>query len=149
MDILKFQQGTDGSSLYLQKNRCNIGELMLDVERIKRLKKSLEFRIREMLTYLENDWECRSVLLGKYFGEHYERKCGCCDNCTEQIRLPLDALQVKIKIREILNGAPNSEFQDLSSHFPGLSKDSLIQQLRNLQEEGFCRVLSNGTILLQ
>lgn len=149
MGILTFEQGSEGSFLNFLENRCRTEQLVLDAEKIKKLKKTLALRIREMLAYLENDWECRSLLLGRYFGEHHTQKCGRCDFCREQVSFPIDSLPLKKQIMEILTGASKSTLQTLTLQLPGLSEDRLIQQLRNLQEEGFCRVLSNGTIIKQ
>ena len=43
-----------------------------------------EARIHAMLSYVENDQECRLVQLLRYFGETLDHPCGTCDVCRSQ-----------------------------------------------------------------
>ena len=43
-----------------------------------------EARIHAMLSYVENDQECRIVQLLRYFGETLDHPCGTCDVCRSQ-----------------------------------------------------------------
>lgn len=144
--FIRFQDASEGGFLYFRQERSLPQGLSLEVRRIKSLKKALQIRIAEMVTYLENDAVCRSVLLAHYFGEQHAQKCNHCDNCKSSNQYAGDEIALCSRIQEKLKEYPNTELQMLSSHFPGLSEEMLIKYLRRLQDEGFCRVLPNGMI---
>lgn len=149
LGLIRFQDAEEGGFLYFRQERCRLQGLKLEVSRIKTLKRALQTRIAEMVAYLENETECRSTILARYFGEDYTQKCEQCDNCKSSSPGVENESMVYLRIQEKLQEIPNTELQILSSHFPGLSEEKLIAYLRRLQDEGFCRVLPNGTILLQ
>ncbi len=49
-------------------------------------RKRYEERIRAMVDYVSIDYNCRSRVLLRYFGEKNEHNCGQCDVCLEQKR---------------------------------------------------------------
>lgn len=149
MGLIDYQAGDSVDFLYFLHNRFQTKDLYLDVERIKRLKKAYQDRIASMLAYLSNETICRSQLLSEYFGEKEIVPCEKCDFCEENERGYFSAATVRGKIREKLLIGSENNLQNLSSHFPGLPNGALIEQLRILQDEGFCRVTPNGTIILK
>jgi len=40
--------------------------------------------MKQMVTYVKEEGECRSRIIGKYFGDSQIKPCGICDNCLKQ-----------------------------------------------------------------
>jgi ATP-dependent DNA helicase RecQ len=149
MGLVQYRAGETGSFLYYLHNRCRATDLALDVSRIKRLKRAFEERIKSVKAYLFDGQTCRNELLGRYFGEDDRERCGQCDNCRFQANAGLSAKTLRHEILKVLRNSADITLQTLSSRFPDLSDDLLVDQLRLLQDEGQCGIQSNGMIILK
>lgn len=149
MGLLQYQAGETGSFLFYLHDRCRTENLALNVPRIKRLKKALKERIEAVKTYLFDEETCRNELIGRYFGENDRKPCGQCDNCRFGSNAGLSPKAIRNEIMEVLRHSADISLQTLSSRFPNLRNDLLIEQLRLLQDEGQCRVQPNGMIILK
>ncbi|WP_455069679.1 RecQ family ATP-dependent DNA helicase [Prevotella aurantiaca] len=65
---------------YLQ-DRVDSEELVISKAVYEDRKETFENRIAAMISYLKNDYTCRSRQLLRYFGEDRSSDCGCCDIC--------------------------------------------------------------------
>lgn len=149
MGLLQYQPGETGGFLYYLHQRCRAENLNLNVPRIKRLKQAFEERIATIKAYLFAEKVCRNVLLGHYFGEEDRQACGQCDNCRFQSSGDLSPKALRDEMMRVLRNSADISLQTLSSHFPDLRNELLMEQLRLLQDEGHCRVKANGTIILK
>ena len=69
------------SVVYLHHNRLMPGNVDLKPDRYAFLRSNAEARLEAMEAYLENDTECRSRQLLRYFGQTETSDCGTCDVC--------------------------------------------------------------------
>lgn len=149
LGILQFKQNIEDGYLTFQTVRRAPSQLPLDGERIKKLKIAFEERIEQMIAYLENQSACRNRQLAYYFGESEIPDCRQCDNCKKKFFSSRDVKLFNRQLLEKLQESPANTLQNLSSHFPEIAEDLLIDQLRNLQQQGYCRILPNGNIILK
>ncbi|HET8572783.1 MAG TPA: ATP-dependent DNA helicase RecQ [Edaphocola sp.] len=149
MGLMQYLAGETGSFLYYLHDRCRVADLSLNVPRIKRLKKAFEERIESVKDYLSDGRTCRSEILGRYFGEDSRERCGQCDNCRFQANAGLSSKNLRNEILKVLRNSADITLQTLSSRFPDLRDDLLVEQLRLLQDEGRCGIQSNGMIILK
>ena len=60
-------------------------------------KKDAEERVKAVVDFVNNDEECRSVQLLRYFNEKTRKTCGRCDVCLkQQHRVPYDAIENRV-----------------------------------------------------
>ncbi len=61
-------------------------------------KKDAEERVKAVIDFVNNDEECRSVQLLRYFNEKTRKTCGRCDVCQkQQHRVPYDAIENRVR----------------------------------------------------
>lgn len=61
-------------------------------------KKDAEERVKAVIDFVNNDEECRSVQLLRYFNEKTRKTCGRCDVCLkQQHRVPYDAIENRVR----------------------------------------------------
>ena len=65
---------------YLQ-DRVDSEELVISKAVYEDRKEKFEERIAAMISYIQNDYTCRSRQLLRYFGEDRSTDCACCDVC--------------------------------------------------------------------
>ncbi len=77
----------------------------------------MEQKINAIIGYVENDNECRSVQLLRYFGEKADHDCKRCDVCVSQAGKPskTDIEQATEKLRRFLDDGRYHEFHELNS----------------------------------
>ena len=93
----------------------------LSKENYHNRKKDAEARVKAVIDFVNNDEECRSVQLLRYFNEETCRTCGQCDVCQKQgkNRVPYGTIEEKLRsvmreesqsVREVLSKC--GEFDD-------------------------------------
>ena len=66
------------------KERIDTHLLHFDPEVYQQRKEEFKERIGAMMEYVTRETGCRSAMLLKYFGEHQDKPCMCCDLCQEK-----------------------------------------------------------------
>lgn len=74
----------DTPQLTFLEYRFDAAKLPINYAGIQFLKKSDTKRLQELVSYLKNDLQCRTYLLGEYFDEYVKDDCGVCDNCLNK-----------------------------------------------------------------
>ncbi len=67
------------------RERVESGKLFFDPEVYRQRKEEFKERIGAMMEYVTRETGCRSAILLRYFGEHQQRPCMCCDLCQEKV----------------------------------------------------------------
>jgi ATP-dependent DNA helicase RecQ len=79
--IIKYIPGSRSPLLILSEERLPIADVRISPESYHIRKQLSEERIQSILDYADNETECRSVVLRRYFGEENPEDCGVCDIC--------------------------------------------------------------------
>lgn len=135
----------DPQICYLQE-RIKTEDLNIDHENYLLRKKEYIGRIQSMIDYTQST-ECRSVLIGKYFGDETIKSCGICNNCKT-----LDYQKNKSRIVEenlnqilhLLKSGP-TEVKTLSE---ALNKDEIqiLDAICFLKNEGVIWINQGGKL---
>jgi ATP-dependent DNA helicase RecQ len=83
-------------------------------------------KLRAMLKYINLKKACRQQYILQYFGETQPQKCGHCDHCLQEARVPTDTLAItdqiiavlskrKCSSRELINGLPHDPMEILEA----------------------------------
>jgi len=78
------------------------------------LKSAAAGRLEALIDYLNNDQECRSVQLLKYFGEKVEKRCGLCDVCNSINKMDVTESEfevIKGRIKDLLLEKPRHLYE--------------------------------------
>ena len=68
------------------RERIDTAMLHFDPEVYLQRKEEFKERIGAMMEYVTRETGCRSAILLKYFGEHQNKPCLCCDLCQEKVQ---------------------------------------------------------------
>ena len=79
--IIRYIPSKRAAILYLDEPRYDTADVYISPESYKIRKDMAVERYRAMFDYADNDAECRSVQLRRYFGETDPEPCGVCDVC--------------------------------------------------------------------
>ncbi|MBL7698472.1 MAG: RecQ family ATP-dependent DNA helicase [Chitinophagaceae bacterium] len=82
--IVSYAPRKEKPQVYLFHNREKAADLYIDMKRLAKRKKQFSERVGVMMKYVQAEKECRSVIIGNYFGDNNIQACGICDNCIER-----------------------------------------------------------------
>ena len=99
-------------------------------QRYTMLKQVFHERLETMLTYVEEEDECRSRYLLRYFGQEESADCSRCDICRERAKQPQD---LRARLKAFVK-APYT-LADVRAAF-GTSDSAWEEVLRELIDEG-------------
>lgn len=85
------------------KSRIDTHMLYFDPEVYRLRLEEFKERIGAMMEYVTRTTGCRSAMLLKYFGEHQDRPCMCCDLCQEKVNGGLSRGEREIILNDILD----------------------------------------------
>jgi len=133
---------------YLQE-RVRTDELNINHEHYLQRKKEYASRISNMIEYIRTD-NCRSVLIGQYFGDSAIIDCGICDNCAEKKFKKKRTIIIPELIATILTEI-KAEPKGLDYLKSLLFEDekSVMQAINYLNEEGKIKIYQDGRIGLK
>ena len=101
-----------------------------------------------MIHYTTNESNCRSQIIGLYFNDIEIKKCGKCDNCTNDKKTELNDIefeQISVKILEILSQGEHS-FQHIFKAFESTNVEKVNEVIRYLISEGIIEVNEMGLL---
>jgi ATP-dependent DNA helicase RecQ len=82
--IVRYEPIKEKPQVYLVTNRVIAGDLKINTRTYNKRKKKFEERVAAMKRYVHASNQCRSVIIGNYFGDQQIQPCGICDNCLNQ-----------------------------------------------------------------
>ena len=88
--VLRYIPADHATVLYIQHDRLHPGNVQLSPQRYKMLRSTYRERVQTMVDYVEEENECRSQFLLRYFGQENSRPCGKCDLCRSGAARPGD-----------------------------------------------------------
>ena len=131
--MIRYIPADHATVLLIQHDRLRPGNVQLSPDRYKMLRSTYRERVQTMLDYVEEEDECRSQFLLRYFGQEESKPCGKCDLCRSGAARPKDlATQLKAWI-EARGGSYT--LLELRAAF-GTAEDSYLGVLRELIDRG-------------
>ncbi|MCQ2114610.1 MAG: RecQ family ATP-dependent DNA helicase [Bacteroidales bacterium] len=85
--VIRYIPADNSDVITLNHNRWQPGNVKLSPDRYKHLQDSFHSRLETMLDYVQQDSECRSRYLLRYFGQEESEDCGTCDVCRAKRQL--------------------------------------------------------------
>jgi ATP-dependent DNA helicase RecQ len=128
--VIKYIPSDQSDVILIHHDRLHEGNVDLAPKRYEMLRTTFHARVETMLSYVEEEDECRSRYLLRYFGQEKSDDCGRCDICRELAKKPQDlAARLKTYIQ-----APYA-LADVRAAF-GTSDSAWEDVLRELIDKG-------------
>lgn len=134
MDIVEYQPAKEGAQLYFHHTRVDSKHLLIDLQRIGRLRKNHERRTAAMIGLLEEKDICRERYLLEYFTEETTGDCGHCDICERKNASPMPREEIIKMLKTSLKTPVATEH--LLRMFPVYEKHRVIDILREMLDNG-------------
>ena len=108
-------------------------------------KKDAEERVKAVIDFVNNDEECRSVQLLRYFNEKTKKACGRCDVCLkqDQHRVPYDSIEERVQSVMRETGQP---MKDILSQCSDMEESQVLDAIRFLVDNDVLQYEKDGTI---
>jgi ATP-dependent DNA helicase RecQ len=144
--IIDYIPRNDNPQICYLQERIKTEELNIDHENYLLRKKEYLGRIQSMIDYTQST-QCRSVLIGTYFGDETIKSCGICNNCKK-----LDYQKNKSKIAtENINKIVQllkSGAKDIKTLSEALEQDEsqILEVIHFLKNEGIICINQSGKL---
>ncbi|MCW3079975.1 ATP-dependent DNA helicase RecQ [Segetibacter sp.] len=145
--VVNYKPQKETPQIFLLQNRAPAEHLTFHHEAYLKRKQQYQLRIDAMEKYVLLERDCRSQYIGRYFGDVDMKRCGSCDVCLQQKKLPLSIEEfgtISNKILAILENP--TAIQQLLEKLNGFKKDKIWKVLDYLQQEGKVIVNEKGLV---
>jgi ATP-dependent DNA helicase RecQ len=107
--------------------------------------------MKQMVSYVKEEGECRSRIIGSYFGDGSIRPCGICDNCLRQKATSLSKEEFEALHHRIINIVKYESLhtKDLLLKLNGVKKEKAWKVLEFLQAESKIEMNAGGWVKLK
>jgi len=129
--VISYQPQKDSPQLFFLRSRTKAEDLSIDLKAFQNRKEKFIERNKNMVRYIKEKVECRSKIIGGYFGDNDLENCAVCDNCLNQKTFQVS----KEEFEEI-----NHRITDSIKQKPIHSKE-LIEKLGGIKKEKAWKVL--------
>ncbi len=128
--IIKYIPADRADVIYILHDRLHSGNVNLYPERYEQLRSAFRERMQTMLDFVQEQEECRSRYLLRYFGQADSADCLRCDICRERAKRPRE---VAARLKEFIK-APYT-LADVRTAF-GTADTAWMDVLRELIDKG-------------
>lgn len=148
--IIEYLPQKETPQIHYLLNRAPAKYLHIDQDGYLLRKKQYAERVQDMVNYLRNDHQCRSQLIGTYFGDTDIQPCGICDHCLKRKKKeisPAEFSAIESNIRSVVEKKKTS-LQELLHQTKHVSKDKVWVVIQLMQEEGALLIDERNMVML-
>lgn len=144
MHVIHYIPSNRSPMLLFNEERLPTADLYISADTYQHRYRLRRERFESMLTYANNDKECRSRIIERYFGDSLSKSCGSCDVCLRDRRSKSGMEDVEGRIMELLSGGEWS-VKELVANLAG-EPDMLVEMLDKMIREGKIFVALGGKL---
>ena len=143
--FLSYAQRNDKPQILFLSEFVDSKHFGLSKENYYDRKRDAEERVIAVIDFVNNDEECRSVQLLRYFNEKTRRTCGRCDVCMKQAsnRVPYDTIEAKLQ--NVMSETPQS-MKDVLSQCSEFDEAKVLDSIRFLVDNGVLELEKDGSV---
>ncbi len=147
--IIYYKPKSSSPQVSFLEPRPGLHSFTIDKASYGQRKKMAKERLEGVISFVNNEEECRQGFIIAYFGEKYQQ-CGKCDIClgsmditltTEQIKQVFDHLVTSIQVREL-------DVKSYVSIYPFNKRKRIVHVLKSFESEGQISIDNKGMISL-
>ena len=149
--VIEYRPQKDTPQIFLLRHRIKAEDISINMVAYNKRKEQFQRRMKQMVNYVKEEGECRSRIIGTYFGDATIKACGICDNCLRQKTLRLNKEEFEKlynRIINIVNGEP-LHTKDLLLKLDGIKKEKAWRVLEFLQAENKIDMDAGGWVKLK
>lgn len=146
--IIEYLPQKETPQIHYLLNRAPAKYLHIDNDAYLSRKRQFTDRVNDMIRYLKEEKNCRSKLIGNYFGDHDLKDCGICDRCLEKNRKdlsPKEFASIETVIKTQLQ-KKHCSLNDLLEILKPISNEKIWTVLQFLQSEGVILIDEQGIV---
>ena len=144
-NFLSYAPRNDKPQILFLSEFVDIKHFSLSKENYHDRKRDAEARVKAVIDFVNNNEECRSVQLLRYFNEKTKKVCGRCDVCLKQGRQPIPYASVEEKLESLVGESPQS-IQEVLSKCDGFDEDKVLDSIRFLVDNGVLQLNEDGQL---
>lgn len=148
--VIVYEPQKEEPQVMLTRPRIKTSLLEINIESHKERKAIFTERINKILAYINDEKNCRSKIIGSYFGDMAMNDCGICDNCLKKKKAALSQEtfdRIANRLKTLLQ-QPLPAYSVISS-LPGDHKDHIWTVINFLVEEGIIVMQADGKIKIR
>lgn len=151
VSIIEYRPQKDSPQLLFLRPRIKSEDLRIDMKAYEERKERFRLRIKQLLRYIKEEMECRSSMIGSYFGDNDIRSCGICDNCLRQKAIQLTKEEFETLHHRIINIIKYESLpaKELLLKLNGFKKEKAWKVLEFLQAENKIEMDPGGRVRLK
>ncbi len=144
-NFLSYDQRDDKPQILFLSEFVDTKHFGLSKENYYDRKKDAEERVKAVVDFVDNDRECRSVQLLRYFNERTRKTCGRCDVCLKKVgsHVPYDMIGEKVQSLMGESALPMKEVLTQCSEF---DEAEVLDSIRFLVDNGVLQLGKDGTV---
>ena len=108
-------------------------------------KKDAEERVKAVIDFVNNDEECRSVQLLRYFNEKTKKACGNCDVCQRKRSGSVSYSSVEERLESVVSESP-LPLREVVSQCNGFEETKVLDAIRFLVDNGVFQLEDGGNL---
>ena len=108
-------------------------------------KKDAEERVKAVIDFVNNDEECRSVQLLRYFNEKTKKACGRCDVCLRKADHSVPYARIEEKLQSLM-GETAMPIKDVLAQSTEYGEEQVLDAIRFLVDNGVLQLEKDGTV---
>ncbi len=148
--IIEYSPQKDTPQLLLLRSRARVEDITINQQAYEHRKEKFLERMKQMRRYVKEEAECRSRIIGSYFGDSAIRACGICDNCLRQKAVTLSREEFETLHHRIINMVKYESLhtRDLLLKLSSTKKEKAWKVIEFLQAENKITVDRSGRVNL-
>ncbi len=149
--IIEYRPQKDTPQILFLHNRIKAEDISINMVAYNERKEQFQRRMKQMMSYVKEDSECRSRIIGTYFGDTTIKACGICDNCLRQKAIHLSKEEFETVLQRIINLVKDAPLhtKELLLKLNGVKKEKAWRVLEFLQAENKIDMDAGGRVKLK
>lgn len=149
--VIDYQPQKDTPQLLLLRGRIKAEDITINMPAFNQRKERYLQRVKEIVRYVKETTECRSRIIGVYFGDDHIKTCGICDNCLRQKAVSLTKEEFDQLHHLVINLVKYESLpvKELLLKLNGVKKEKAWKVIEFLQAENKIEMDTNGYIHLK
>ena len=144
-NFLSYAQRNDKPQVLFLSEFVDTKHFGLSKENYYDRKKDAEERVKAVVDFVNNDEECRSVQLLRYFNEKARELCGHCDVCLKRNRQHVSYGEIEEKIVSIMNGSTMS-LKEVLMQCKDYDESKVLDTIRSLVDNDVLQLDKEGNL---
>ena len=144
-NFLSYAQRNDKPQVLFLSEFVDTKHFSLSKENYHDRKAEAEARVKAVVDFVNNDQECRSVQLLRYFNENTKHVCGRCDVCLKKDSNSADYQTIENRLISVVCESPKP-IGEVMAQCRDLNESQVLDSIRFLMDNGVIQMGDDGRI---